>query len=587
MSFSKLQKKISINLGFFSLATLFVSFPLATQTQGKTIIEKKAEAGIIKGIVRDSEGKPIPNAIVAVFHLGTSKLLKQVKASENGRFLAKILPGKYTILAVAQGFNASFSEVQISQSAEIDYGFKLERVGSGNTLPEKKIDRRSSKWVVRAAQNQRSIYQANEGESPIDENKAVARQDIEEDLRFIEDDEETSRKRRQQSIIETYFAGSEDGNYTGLNFATLQPLNENAEIIVAGQTGTSSIAPQRLETTIKFRPNETHQVRASAAVATFGNSATNGLEENLSQLSFQALDEWQLKDGVILVLGLDYSKFIGAGSDSFLSPRFGLQFDVNAKTRARAAYTSQTEDLTWADAIELEGSQTVFRKNFTPRTFVVKDGKPLMSKSRRLEFGIERVLDNNSNLEATAFFDSVAGRGVGVNSIPFDNLNNEAIESLTVSQAGKTQGVRVVYSRRLNSIFSASAGYAFGNGQQLSASEPTNPSNIFESGFFQNFVGQVNADLNTGTQIKTVYRLSPQATVFAIDPFQGRLAIYDPGLSVTVTQSLPTLGLPIRAEAIIDARNVLDSQIGTGNEEGSLRLTSQRRFLRGGILVRF
>ena len=93
--------------------------------------------------------------------------------------------------------------------------------------------------------------------------------------------------------------------------------------------------------------------------------------------------------------------------------------------------------------------------------------------------------------------------------------------------------------------------------------------------------------MKTGTQVKTIFRLSPQATVFAIDPFQGRLAIYDPGLSVLVTQSLPNWGLPIRAEAIVDARNLFDFQTNINSEEGSLKLNSQGRTLRGGILVRF
>jgi hypothetical protein len=87
--------------------------------------------------------------------------------------------------------------------------------------------------------------------------------------------------------------------------------------------------------------------------------------------------------------------------------------------------------------------------------------------------------------------------------------------------------------------------------------------------------------------VRTIFRFSPQATVFAIDPFQGRLAIYDPSLSVMITQSLPSLGLPIRAEAIVDARNILDFQTGVSGEEGSLKLNSGRRILRGGILVRF
>jgi hypothetical protein len=110
---------------------------------------------------------------------------------------------------------------------------------------------------------------------------------------------------------------------------------------------------------------------------------------------------------------------------------------------------------------------------------------------------------------------------------------------------------------------------------------------LFENAIFQSFFGQFEADLKTGTNVKTIFRLSPQATVFAIDPFQGRLAIYDPSLSVLVTQSLPTLGLPFRAEAIVDARNLFDFQTGIAGEDGTLRLNSHRRALRGSIQVRF
>jgi hypothetical protein len=104
---------------------------------------------------------------------------------------------------------------------------------------------------------------------------------------------------------------------------------------------------------------------------------------------------------------------------------------------------------------------------------------------------------------------------------------------------------------------------------------------------FQTFFGQFDAALRSGTNVRTVFRLSSQATVFAIDPFQGRMMIYDPGLSVLVTQSLPTLGLPIRAQAVIDARNLFDFQTGVNGDEGSLKLTSQKRAVTGSIMVRF
>jgi hypothetical protein len=177
-------------------------------------------------------------------------------------------------------------------------------------------------------------------------------------------------------------------------------------------------------------------------------------------------------------------------------------------------------------------------------------------------------------------------RGVGLSNLSFDPLGGDGFTEFVANQQGDSRGVRVVYTRRLNRIFSTSAGYSFGNGQKLSGSI-ADPSKIFESDFFQSFFGQIAADLKTGTSVRTIYRLSPQATVFAIDPFKGSLAIYDPGLSVYVTQSLPTFGLPLHAQAIVDARNIFDLQSGTIGEEGSLTFNSQRRMFRGGIQVRF
>lgn len=579
-----LIKKI-IGLLLVAATAFSAAFVGASEVRGNaTVAEKNKNLGVIKGVVRDEAGNTIANAYVSIFRVGTSTLLKQVRSAADGSFLAKILPGTYTVLAVAQGFNpVTLSTVEVNRSAELVYGFKLERSGDGNTLPEKRVDRNSSKWRIRAAQTRRSIYQNSEGDSPIDENK-IARTDS------LEDDnvgEEESFERRSQAVVETYFADSADGNFAGINFAALQPLSEDSELIFAGQSGKGSIAPQRFEATFKFRPNENHQINLKGAVAKLGKIELSDVGQSLGQISFQALDEWKLRSGVILVLGFDYSRFVGAGGESSISPRFGLQFDVDSKTRFRTAYTTATEERTWSSMAELEDAQILFREPVAMQDFVVENEKPQMMKNSRLEFGIERVLDNQSSIEANVFFDAVSGRGVGLSNLPFNSLNGESIAEFVVNQQGRAQGLRIVYSRRLSSRFSTSAGYAFGNGQKLSSEAVTNPANVFENDFFQTFYGQINADLKTGTQVKTIFRLSPQATVFAIDPFQGRMAIYDPSLSVTVTQPLPNLGLPIRAQAILDARNLFDYQTGISGEEGSLRLNSQKRVFRGGILVRF
>jgi len=544
-----------------------------------TPIENLAQLGTIKGIVRDDGGNPIADATVAIFK--ASRVLKQVRSAADGSFVAKILPGTYTIFAVAQGFNpVTLADVEIASASQLVYGFKLERAGSGNTLPEKRLDRNNPKWVIRSAQTSRSIYQNTEGNTPAADNVT-----IEESAEVASED--TSGHRKSQSIAETYFAGSEHGSYAGVNFATLLPVAEDAEIVLAGQTGVGRNAPQRFEFQAKFRPVEAHRIRVNTSIGSLGSFISDGDEKSLGQFSLTATDEWKVREGVILVFGVDYARFVGGADDYSISPRLGLQFDLDAKTRFRSAYTTHTEERTWSRAVELEDSQVIFRDPAAVEDLVMESGKPLLNKSNRVEFGVERVLDNNSSIEANAFFDTTLGRGIGLSAMPFNSPSGQAFTEFVGNQQGNATGFRVVYSRRLNGRMSTSAGYSFGNGQRLSDDAISNPADLLDNAIFQSFFGQFEADLKTGTNVKTVFRLSPQATVFAIDPFQGRLAIYDPSLSVLVTQSLPNLGLPFHAEAVVDARNLFDFQTGVAGEEGGLRLNSHRRALRGSILVRF
>jgi hypothetical protein len=212
-----------------------------------------------------------------------------------------------------------------------------------------------------------------------------------------------------------------------------------------------------------------------------------------------------------------------------------------------------------------------------------------MERSRRLEIGVERVLDGRSTFEATAFYDTTTGRGVGLLSTPITAFSGSAGEPLlnVANQQGAAKGVRLVYTRRLSRVWTASAGYSFGRGQELSTEGFSNPSEIFRNGFFQTGAVQLAGGFHTGTQVRTILRFSPAATVFAIDPFAGRLGVYDPSLSIQVTQELPSFGLPVRAEAVLDARNLLDVQTATDNGEVLTQVGTNRRSVRGGISVRF
>jgi len=558
----------------------------------------KTNLATITGAVLDNKGNPVSGALISLVRDGASKVIKETRSDVLGRFSARVAPGRYGIRAIAAGFNeVVFTSVDIHPSQELVYRFNLEPIGSGKTLPERRRDRDDVKWTLRSAQSRRSIFQEREGQDG--------------DIQAVLDAEEAANdssaeptaspseghglaQGRVQAVVETYFAGNSFGaSYPGMNFAVAASPNDRVELIFSGQTTPGANGPERFEAAGHVRAGARHRVGVSFGTVRFGNlehvGDANSLNSGaaLGQLSVRAVDEWIVRDGIVVVLGLDYSKFLSAGNARSVSPRIGLQYDVNARTRLRAAYAPGGDEREIQRLAEFEGSSVAFRDS-SNRPIAYVDGRAVMDRSHRLEFGVERVIDNKSNLEANAFFDTTTARAVGLLSTPSTAFSGPVGEAFinVANQQGAARGMRLVYTRRLSRMWTASGGYAFGRGQRL-ASLVGQPNDVFENGFFQSAALQLGVDLGKGTNVRTVLRFSPNATVFAIDPFAGRLAVYDPSLSVQVTQELPTFGLPVRAEAVLDARNLLDVQTAADNGETLTQMTNGRRSVRGGISLRF
>ncbi|MET0626369.1 MAG: carboxypeptidase-like regulatory domain-containing protein [Pyrinomonadaceae bacterium] len=573
---------------------------------------RASSLGTISGAVLDARGNPVSGALVKILRDGFNEVVKETKSAADGTFAARVMPGRYLIRALADGFTpATFSAVQVSPSTELVYRFNLQPAGSGNTRPERRADRNDPKFRIRASHARRSVFNAGDAE---DETVRQVLEELEageqEAADWTTDDElaaadapaeeERTNRTRTQGYVETFFAASGvpgAGSYAGVNFAVATPVNRQVQLIFAGQAGEF----ERLEATARIRAGARHRLSATLGAArlpTIPAAPEESPEEKLGfarpradkleQVSVRAVDEWVVRDGVVVVVGLDYSRFMGAGGDSSFAPRLGVAFDAGARTRFRASFAPGADAATRTDGVEFEDGQVLFKEN-PGQAVAVIDGQAVLERSYRLEFGVERILDENSSVEATAFFDTVSGRGVGLLSTPLEGLTGEGGAALLdiANQQGGARGVRVVYTRRVSSRLKASAGYAFGRGQQLSPEGLSSPEHLFQNTFFQTAAAQLDASLLDGVNVRTVLRFSPRAAVFAVDPFAGRLAVYDPSLSILVTKDLPNFGLPVRAQATVDARNLLDVSTGVDDGETQLSLGALRRSLRGGISVRF
>lgn len=548
----------------------------------------------IQGSVLDNKGNPVAGAVISLLRDGAGAVVKQTRSAADGSFSARVSAGRYTVRAIAAGFSeVLFNSVQVRPSDEVVYRFNLQPLGQGRTLPERRHDGDDPKWRLRAAQGRRSIFQIQDGSD--DAIRAVlgdttaTNVDAEADAAGALGDVASDRNPtgRVQGVVETFASASSDPRlpaFAGVNFAIAQPVNRRVDLVFAGQAALgNSRAPQRFETTARVRLNDRHRLDFQAGAMHLGEEMANGAR--LGQISLRAIDEWTVRDGVVVLLGLDYSRFTGASSARSISPRIGLQFDANSRTRLKASYAPGDDPESEAAPLA-EGAPVLFKRAMPAIALV--GGRATMERTRRFEFGVERALSSDSSIEASAFIDTSANRGVGLLTLPISAFNNDhgaALQSIA-SQDGSSRGIRVVYSRRISKLLSASAGYSIGRGQSL-AGNLESPAEVFKGAFFQTAALQAETDLPSGTQVRAVLRFSPGATVFAIDPFAGRLAVYDPSLSILITQDLPTFGLPVRAQAVIDARNLMDAQAGVEDGDMSRLANLMRRSFRGGISVRF
>lgn len=584
-----MRKAFKFSAPLVAIAVMLMTFASSAYGKGPRGL------ATVSGTVRDHRGLPLSGALIQIIREGAKKVVTEARTAADGSFSAKIPAGRYSLKAVAAGFSeVLFSSVTVAPSAEIAYRFNLEPLGAGRTYPEQRSDRESAKWRLRSAQTQRSIFQANEGtDATVAAVESEASTDDEVSVVDASADESDKSGVRPQGVVETYFAGSSNplgSSYQGLNFAVALQASESIDFIFAGQTGTGE-APQRFEAAARVRLNDRHRLGVTAGGAklqTFGAIADKFAQGRLGQISVRAVDEWIVRDGFVVVLGMDYSRFFGAGNDASFTPRLAVQFDATARTKVKVAYANVPDSGDVQSVATFESSNAVFKRPATQPVAYV-GGRAVMARSRRFEIGLERELSNRSNVEATAFVDMTSGRGVGLLAMPASAFSGDTAAALirVANQEGSARGVRVVYSNRLNHVWNASAGYSFGRGQRLSSAGIRNPAQLFDGAFFNTVALQIAGDWSTGTHVQTVFRFSSEATVFAIDPFAGQLAVYDPSLSIQVTQDLPTFGLPLRAQAILDARNLLDVQTTTSNGETLLLVAPNGRSVRGGISLRF
>lgn len=593
------------------------------------VVEAAPAMATVTGSVKDERGAPLVGAIVAVLEpRPRGKEIKSVKTDKQGKFSAGVAPGTYLLRAAAEGFISKLSSrLIIDRPAKISYDFALK---STDTLVQKRGDSDDIRWIARSVP--RHAMNLREGEDESEE----AEQTTDTVAKNSLAPRQASFHGLMQFVTTTSSApaGLPAPDFFGANFAVSGSLGGNFEMAIIGQRGVGQLAAQRLAAIASMRPGANHQVTATIGYGQVGlvrkfhqdvgafadpydvstgslgarprrriGAATNAASPSsapeatsLEQLSVSAVGSWQVFQPLLVIYGFDYSRFIGSVNqrDSVL-PRFAVQYSPSSRLRMNAAVTPGADQrLNSTENFNSENIQASFES--APPEIAFGDS-PIPDRSQRFEVGIERLFgEGNTSIEASAFYDLISGHGVGVLALPLEaspetHVAFQQVAHQVAAMNGAARGFRVVLNRRLNDHVTASAGYSFGRGSRFSHApiDSITPAQMFRGGFFQVATAKLDLDFTerTGTRISTIIRLSPSAVVFAIDPFAGRMSVYDPNINIYVTQELPNFGLPVRWEALVDARNLLDKVSGV--EDGGLQIVTARtrRTVRGGVAFRW
>ncbi len=588
-----MKKAINVLIAGCLLGAI-VTGPFNTSDAGGFSVEAAPSLAFITGVVTDLQGKPLDGAIVAVLERRPrGKEIKSARTDTKGRFSASVSPGTYRLRAEAAGFIPSLSApLTVDRPAKTSYNFALK---SSDTLVQRRGDSNDYRWISNSVR--RHAMNLHEG-AEIETVERSAGEIMHSS--FVAKQASFHGMMQFLTAASSAPAGIPAPDYFVSNFAVSGSVGGNFEMAIIGQRGSGESAAQRFSAVASTRPGDNHQITAMIGYGRVGLKGGRYHRTPLEQFSVSATDSWQVFQPLLVIYGFDYSRFVGDvnNRDSVL-PRIAIQYSPNSRLRMSASVTPGRDQR--SNSVESFNSENIQASLDAAPPEVAYSDSPIPDRSQRFEVGFERMLGegNNASIEASGFYDLISGRAVGLMALPLEaspetQATFQQVAHHVAAMNGAARGVRVVFNRRINDHMTASAGYSFGRGSYINNApiDSITPAQLFRGGFFQVATAKLDLDFTeqTGTRVSTVIRLSPSAVIFAIDPFAGRMSVYDPNINIYVTQELPNFGLPVRWEALVDVRNLLDQINGApGAEENGLQFVSARtrRMVRGGLAFRW
>ncbi len=525
--------------------------------------------GAISGYVRDASGEAQMGAVVQV--LGAANRTLTVFTDASGRYTATgLLPGVYSLKVTAPSFLPTLREkVGLKPGANLSVNITLSTLLNVMQLgPVRSISNDDDwKWTLRSVANR-----------PI--------------LRIF-DDPASEKQNHEFSGTLSFLAGSAAAGYgTGSDVSTGFKLERSVfstgRLAFSGNVGYGENLPAAV---VRARyshrlPNGSEPTMA-LTVSRFAPSDPNLHNAALQALALSAADDFAIGDVLEFKFGseLQTIQFLGqmnafrpfASADFHLSPDTVVEYDYTTSRpnlRAEKGFDSTPADLSEAN----------------PRVSLL-GFSPMIESAHHQELSVSHR-SGKTNLQVAYFSDRIenpALTGVGDVTAAGGYLLPD-ISSGTFSYAGRnldTEGVRVVFQRKLASDLTATLDYSYGGALDFSRSDVA----LQQAGQWMSTQRHhaVSAKLScktpfTHTKLITSYRWVNGTTLTPVDMFNASPGQSDAFLNVFVRQPLGG-----HVEALIDIRNLLAQGYVpvVGSDGQTVYLVDSARSVRGGVSFTF
>ncbi len=525
--------------------------------------------GAISGYVRSASGEAQMGAVVQI--LGAANRSLTVFTDGSGHYTATgLLPGVYSLKVTAPSFLPTLREkIGLKPGANLSVNITLSTLLNVMQLgPVRSVSNDDDwKWTLRSVANR-----------PI--------------LRIF-DDPASEKQNHEFSGTLSFLAGSAAAGYgTGSDVSTAFTLERSmfstGRLAFSGNVGYGENLPAAV---IRARyshrlPNGSEPTMALTA-SRFAASDPNLHNAALQALALSAADDIAIGDVLEFKFGseLQTIQFLGqmnafrpfASADFHLSPDTVVEYDYTTSRpnpRAEKGFDSTPADLS-------EANPRVSLLAFSPR----------VESAHHQEVSV-RHRSGKTNVQVAYFSDRIenpALTGVGDVTAAGGYLLPD-ISSGTFSYPGRnldTEGVRVVFQRKLASDLTATLDYSYGGALDFSRSDVA----LQQAGQWMSTQRHhaISAKLScktpfTHTRLITSYRWVNGTTLTPVDMFNASPGQSDAFLNVFVRQPIGN-----HVEALIDIRNLLaQGYVPVVSSDGqTVYLVDSARSVRGGVSFTF